>query len=109
MHGDKYQRYGAAGDKSQLPVDGKEYYEHTCKCNKVGDEIRYHMSIKKLEISGIVNNTAHKVTGLLIMKESQIKALQFVVETAPQVSYKIPCSPVSEVVAQKSEKYTQKI
>ena len=40
------------------------------------------MSVQKLKIAGVVDYTAHQITGLFVMEEPQIQTLQFIIQTA---------------------------
>ena len=42
--------------------------------HKVGDQFRDHMCIKELEVTRIIYHSAHEISGLLIMEESEVEA-----------------------------------
>ncbi len=56
------------------------------------------MRIKKLEISRVINDSAHEIAGLFIVKISDMHPLKFVVCACAQIPHQVPCRLMREVV-----------
>ncbi len=107
--GDQDQRDRCAGDERQFPVDREEDDEHSDKCYQVGDDVGDHMRVQQFKIARVVDDAAHQVTGLLVVEEREVEALQLVVEAAAEVADEVPRGAVREIVAQEAEEHAQQI
>ena len=56
------------------------------------------MRVKKLEISRVINDAAHEIAGLFIVKISDMHPLKFVVCACAQIPHQVPCRLMREVV-----------
>ena len=107
--GEQNQRNGRTGDDGKLPVDGQQNDQDAGKGDQVGDGLRDHVGVQKLEVARVIHNPAHKIPGLLVMKIAQMHMLQLVIGPGSQITHQIPGGFVRQVIAQKTEQDTQQI
>ena len=98
------QRERCAGNERKFCIDGKKHDEHAQESHDIGYALGDHMCIEEFEITGIIDDPAHQVAGLLIMKIPQMHALKLVIGLCPKITDQVPGSFVSKVVTQESEK-----
>ena len=73
--GGENQRNRSAGDECEFPVDRKQDDKNAGEGHDIGNHVGNHMCIQELEVAGIVDDTAHQVTGLFVVEEAEVKAL----------------------------------
>ena len=107
--GQQDQRDGAAGDQRQLPVDGEQDHQNANKSGYIGENIGDHMGVQQFEVTGVVDHTAHQITGLLVVEKAKIQTLELVVQTAAQIAHQMPGGLVGQVVAAEPEQDAEQI
>ena len=67
------------------------------------------MGIKQFKIPGVIHHPAHQVTGLLVVKVSQVHPFQFVIGPGTQIAHQVPGRLMRQVIAQKTEQDPEQV
>ena len=101
--GDDDQRDGGAGDQRELPVDRQQDDQRSREGNEVGDGFRNHVGVEQLKIPGVIDDSAHQITGLLVVEEAKMHTLDLVVGLGAEIAHQVPGGFMGQVVAQEPE------
>ena len=74
-----------------------------------GDRLGDHVRIEKLKITGIIDDAAHQVTGLLVMEEAQVHTLQLVIDFGTEIADQVPGRLMCQIIAHKTKKDAQQV
>ena len=67
------------------------------------------MRIEKFEISSVIYDAAHQISGLLVMEISDVHPLKLVIGPGSEVPHQIPRRFVRQIIAQESEQYPEQV
>ena len=105
----QYERYRETREQRQPGVDGEQYQQHSGESDEVRHQVRDDVRVQKLEIPRVVDDAAHKVSGLFVVEEREVQSLHLVIYFPAHVTDQVPGRPVSHVVAQEAENDPEQI